>query len=136
MPLRVVFRRALRDGEVISSPLAVVELPAPDERPRYRMATPSESQHLIAALPYVDRAAWALAVYAGLRLCELLALEWDDVYLDACTIHVRRAYCNRTKQVTAPKTKSAFRTVPIVGELRRSLLEHRLLTGRRTGRVV
>jgi len=136
MPLRVIFRRALRDGEVISSPLAGVELPAPDERPRDRMATPAESQHLIAALPDVDRAAWALAVYAGLRLGELRALEWDDVDLDAGELRVHRAYCNRTKQVTAPKTKAAIRTVPIVGELRRSLLEHRLLTGRRSGRVV
>jgi integrase len=136
MPLRVIFRRALRDGEVVSSPVAGVELPAPDERARDRMATPDESQLLVAAVPAADRAAWALAVYGGLRLGELRALDWRDVDLDAGELHIRQAYCNRTKQITAPKTKAAVRTVPIVGELRRALLEHRLLTGRRDGLVV
>jgi integrase len=135
MPLRVIFRRALRDGEVAASPLAGVELPAPDERARDRMATPAESQLLVAAVPDLDRAAWALAIYAGLRLGELRAIEWGDVDLAAGELHVRWAWCNRTKQVTAPKTTAALRTVPIVGELRRVLVEHRLLTGRRVGRV-
>lgn len=47
MPLRVIFRRALRDGEVTASPFAGVELPEPDERPRDRMARPAESQVLV-----------------------------------------------------------------------------------------
>jgi integrase len=136
MPLRVVFRHAVRDGEVSASPLAGVELFAPDERARDRMATPAESQLLLAAVPDLDRAAWALAIYAGLRLGELRAIEWGDVDLDAGELHMRWAWCNRTKQRTAPKTNAAIRTAPIVGELRRVLLEHRLLTGRRTGRVV
>jgi integrase len=69
-------------------------------------------------------------------LGELRALDWQDVDLDAGDLNVRQAYCNRTKRITAPKTKVALRTVPIVGELRRVLLEHRLLTGRRSGLVV
>ena len=83
-----------------------------------------------------DRAAWALALYGGLRLGELLALEWEAVDLDAGEFHVRRAWCTRTKQFTPPKTKAAIRTVPIVGELRRVLPEHRRFTGRRGGLVV
>jgi integrase len=87
-------------------------------------------------VPAPDRAAWSLAFYAGLRLGETRALDWADVDLDAGEIHVQRAWCNRTRQVTTPKTAAAVRTVPIVGELRRVLLEDRLLTGRRDGRVV
>lgn len=100
------------------------------------MATPDESQRLVAAVPAVDRAAWALAWYGGLRLGEIRALDWANVDLEAGEIHVRAAWCNRTKQVTPPKTAKARRIVPIVGELRRVLLEHAMLTGRRTGRVV
>ena len=136
MPLRVIFRRALRDGEIAASPIAAVELPAADEQPRDRYATPDETRQLVATVPPGDRAAWALAFYAGLRLGEIRALDWQHVDLDAGEVHVRAAYCNRTKQVTAPKTAKARRTVPIVGELRRILLEHRLRTGRRRGLVV
>ncbi len=101
-----------------------------------RFATPAETRLLVDAVPAVDRAARALAFYAGLRLGEIRALDWSSIDLDAGELHVDRAYCNRTRQVTAPKTAAAVRTVPIVGELRRVLLEHRLLTGRRDGLVI
>ena len=129
MPLRVVFRRAIRDGVVAANPTTGIDLPADDGR-RDRFATPEEAAALLAALEPRDRAPWALALYAGLRLGEVRALEWSDVDLDAGELHVRRAWCNRTKQVTRPKTPAAERTVPIAGELRRILLEHRLVTGR------
>ena len=87
-------------------------------------------------MPDRDRAAWALAFYAGLRLGELRALDWADVDLDAGEITITKAWCNKTKQVTAPKTEAAVRTIPIVGELRRILLEHKLVMGRIGGLVV
>ena len=97
MPLRVIFRRALRDGEVASSPVAGVELPAVDERARDRFATPQETQRLVDLVPAADCAAWALAFYGGLRLGEFRALDWANIDLDAGEIHVERAYCNRTR---------------------------------------
>jgi integrase len=135
MPLRVLYRRALRDGEVTVNPVAGLELAA-GERKRDRFTTPDETRQRLELVPARDRAAWALAWYAGLRLGELRALGWDDVDLAASELDVRVAYCNRTKQITAPKTAAAVRTVPIVGELRRILLEHRMLTGRAGGLVV
>ena len=92
MPLRVIFRRALRDGEVAVNPVVGVELPAADEKARDRFATPAESQRLVEALPAPDRAAWALAFYAGLRLGELRAVEWG----------IRRPGCRRVAR--APRT--------------------------------
>jgi integrase len=135
MPLRVLYRRALRDGEATINPVAGIELAA-GEKPRDRFTSPDETRALIAAVPDRDRAAWALAWYAGLRLGEVRALRWDDVDLSAGELHVRQAWCNRTKQITRPKTEASVRTVPIVGELRRLLLEHRLLTGRVSGGLV
>jgi integrase len=129
MPLRVVFRRALREGEVTVNPVAGVELAA-GEKKRDRFTSPDETRALLAAVSDRDRAAWALAWYAGLRLGEVRALRWEDVDLAAGELHVRQAWCNRTKQTTAPKTEASLRTVPIVGELRRILLEHRMLQGR------
>jgi integrase len=129
MPLRVVYRRAIRAGVVSVNPTTDLELPAMTGR-RDRFATPVEAAALVDALEPRDRAAWALALYAGLRLGELRALRWSDLHLDEGGLHVRQAWCNRTKQVTSPKTPAAERTVPVAGELRRILLEHRMLTGR------
>jgi integrase len=129
IPLRVVYRRALRAGVVSINPTTDLELPAMTGR-RDRFATPAEAAALVAALDSRDRAAWALALYAGLRLGELRALRWSGIDLDVGELHVQRAWCNRTRQITPPKTPAAERTVPVAGELRRILLEHRMLTGR------
>ncbi len=135
MPLRVIFRRGIRDGVVVVNPTSELDLPADTGR-RDRFATPAEAAALLAVLDPGDRAAWALALYAGLRLGEVRALEWSEVDLDAGELHVRRAWCNRTKQMTAPKTPAAERMVPVAGELRQILLEYRLLTGRVGGGLV
>ena len=129
LPLRVVYRRAIRDGQVSVTPVANLDLPAMRGR-REQYATAADAHALLEALEPRDRAAWALGLYAGLRLGEIRALRWSDVDLDAGELQVRRAWCNRTKQLTEPKTPAAARTVPVAGELRRLLLEHRLLTGR------
>ena len=49
MPLRVIFKRALRDGETATNPLLGVELPAGDERPRDRVLTPEETTAFLGA---------------------------------------------------------------------------------------
>jgi integrase len=49
---------------------------------RERVAAPAEVSPLLAALEAVDRAIFATALYAGLRLGELQALQWDDVDLN------------------------------------------------------
>ena len=78
MPLRVIFRRALEDGELAASPVSNLRLPAVRGR-RERIAAPSEAAALVAAAPEADRAIWATAFYAGLRLGELMALDWSAV---------------------------------------------------------
>lgn len=59
-----------------------------------------------------------LALYSGLRREEILALQWDCVFLDASTpyISVRRAWRsehNRPVISTVLKTKAAERDIPI-----------------------
>src|SRR5215207_4480095 len=76
-PLRAIFRRALSRGELAVNPCSGLELPATRGR-RERYASPDEAEVLIAAAPERDRATWATALYAGLRLGELRALRVDD----------------------------------------------------------
>jgi integrase len=90
MPLRAIFRRALARGEVPVNPIAGVEVPAVRGR-RERIASPVEAAALIAALREEDRAVWATAFYAAMRLGELQALRDQDVDLDAGVIRIERS---------------------------------------------
>ncbi len=133
MPLRRIWPWLVRQGYAAMSPLEGLDLPAVRGR-RDRIAEPAEAARLIAALPEEDRALWATAVYAGLRLGELRALDWSDVDLDAGTIRVRRGW-DPIEGPIAPKSEAGTRTVPLGETLRPFLRAHRLRTGRSWGLV-
>lgn len=130
MPLRVIYRRAIRQDHVATSPLAHVDLPRVAGR-RTRIAPPAEAATRLNLLESTDRAPWALAFYAGLRLGEVLALRWSDIDLDHGELRVERAWCKHTHTVTAPKSSAGNRTVPIPAALSGILHDHRHSTQRR-----
>jgi integrase len=133
MPLRVIFRRAVERGELAVNPATGLRLPAVRGR-RDRIASPDEAAQLLAAVPENDRAIWATAAYAGLRLGELRALEHDDVDLEAGVIHVRRSWDPQAGPIE-PKSRAGTRGVPIVAALRAHLAAHLLRRPRRSGLV-
>jgi integrase len=125
MPLRALYRRAISRGEVVLNPTAGLSLPAVRGR-RDRIASPAEAAELLAALDNErDRAVWAAAMYAGLRLGELRALRDEDVDLQAGVIRVERSW-DKQEGVIEPKSRAGRRKVPIVGALRVHLAAHRL----------
>lgn len=134
MPLRVIYRRAVEDGDVAVNPCANLRLPAVRRR-RERIATPEEAQRLLVALSERDRPVWAIALYAGLRRGELMALRWKDVDLAAGVIRVERSYDEKGRVEIEPKSRAGRRTVPIVGALRDVLVDHKARQGRGTGLV-
>jgi integrase len=101
---------------------------------RERFAGPDEAAKLIDAVPEDDRAIWATAAYAGLRLGELRALEHGDVDLEAGLIRVRRSWDPKEGAIE-PKSRAGTRTVPIVAALRVHLAAHLLRQRRRSGLV-
>ena len=125
-PLRAIYRRAFTRSEVAVNPTVGLELPAVRGK-RDRVASPGEAAKLLAALPERDRALWATAMYAGLRLGELQGLRWDDVDLASGVIRVERAWDTKEGPI-APKSKAGRRKVPITAILRDFLDEHRLRT--------
>ena len=128
LPLRAIYRRALGRGEVALNPTLKLALPAVRGH-RDRIARPGEAADLIAALPPCEQALWASALYAGLRLGELQALDWADVDLEQNLIHVRRSW-DRVSGFIDPKSRSGKRRVPIINTLRAHLLGHRLQQGK------
>jgi integrase len=128
MPLRAIYRRALVRGEVAVNPTTGLELPAVRGR-RERIASRQEAAALLAALDDDhDRAVWATALYAGLRLGELRALRAEDVDLAAGVIRVERSW-DRHEGVIEPKSRAGRRRVPIVAALRVHLVAWKLRRG-------
>ena len=131
-PLRVIYRRAMQDGDVAASPCDGLRLPAVRGR-RDRIADPEEAGNLLAALRPDDRALWATAFYAGLRLGELRALDWQHVDFANGLIRVERAM-DATGVMIEPKSRAGRRAVPMIAQLRGLLEQHREAT-RGTGLV-
>jgi integrase len=138
MPLRVIYRRAIEDGDVAVNPCVNLRLPAVRGK-RDRIVTPEVAAALLAALEPPDRALWGLALYAGLRRGELMALRWSDVDLAAGVIRVERSWDANAQLFVEPKSRAGRRKVPVPGALRDILLEHKmnasgaLVVGRRGG---
>jgi len=107
--VRSVYRWACSPNRrhLVANETTGLELPARDETPRERVASPQEAQQLIAPLTSADRVAFGLAIYAGLRNVERRHVDWTDVDFKANRVNVR-----------VSKTPSGIRTMPLVAPLR------------------
>lgn len=122
LPLRAIFRRAISRGELAINPCSGLELPAVRGR-RERFASPEEAERLIAAAPERDRAVWATAMYAGLRLGELRALRVEDVDLANGIVRVEHGWDPVEGEIEL-KSRAGRRKVPISAVLRSFLVDH------------
>lgn len=112
-------------GWVHLNPCNGLRLPT-GENARDRIAAPSEAATLIAAMQPKDRTALGFAVYAGLRLGELLALDVAAVDIEGGWIYVHRSWDREGKQFVATKSRKP-RKVPIIDKLGVLLADHFVL---------
>jgi integrase len=75
--------------------------------------TPAEVAALIAATAPEWRAAMSVLAYGGLRIGELLGLQWGDVELDRARILVRRQMCDVSREFREPKTRAGVRFIEL-----------------------
>lgn len=127
-PLKVLYRRALEDEDVRVNPTTTLRYPAKPKTAK-QIAAPDRAKLLLDELPDDQRAMWATAFYAGLRMGELRALRWRDVDFDGGAIAVRSGW-DDVEGEQDPKTEAGIRSVPLVGRLRAELARHKLATGR------
>jgi integrase len=92
----------------------------------------AEAGKLLAALPDDDRALWATAFYAGLRLGELRALRVRNVNVDADVIHVEHGWDVKAGEIE-PKSKAGIREIPVPEILKATLVAHLEQTRRSEG---
>lgn len=133
-PLRVIFKREVKRGNVPTNPVSGLDLPRSDTD-EIEVVSPLEAAHLLAVLAPLDRAIWSVAMYAGLRAGELQALTWDNVSLADRTIHVAASYDRKAKVVLKPKSKAGGRRVPVTDIVADVLRNQQILTGWSTGLV-
>jgi integrase len=123
LPMRVIFRDAVAAELVTSNPCDGLALPAVRSG-RDRVVQPPDVARQIATLPERDQPLWAVAIYAGLRCGELMALRWDDVDLGRRVVRVVRAYDPIARVTGEPKSRAGLRVVPIPAVLADQLGAH------------
>jgi integrase len=135
-PLNGAFAFALRKGLASQNPVSLL---VADERPsitgrELRVLEPAEIAALLEAsrelaarkvAQYDYTALLQTAVFTGLRVGEILGLQWADVDLDAGTFNVRRQVTQRG-DITEPKTRKSRRRVVLSPDMVKQLTAHKL----------
>jgi len=118
--VHVVFGTALqaavKQGRLTSNPARAVEPPRARHRDKVILSREECERLLDAARGDRFEALYVLAVTTGMRLGELLALNWRDVDLRSRTVTVNGSVAitlDGETVVGAPKTDAAKRTIPL-----------------------
>jgi integrase len=91
-----------------------------------RILTPGEFQSILPHIPEPFRTMVVVAACLGLRVSEILGLQWGDINWDSLEVHIRRAVVLGTVgQVKTPKSKSRM---PLDPDLASLLLEYKRTT--------
>lgn len=116
--LHTVFAHAVRKKKLGRNVVGLVEPPAKVDSPDIHFLTLAELQAVIRAVPSgTDWSEWETALYTtaamtGMRMGELLGLQWGDVDWTAQKIRIRRAWVSN--EMGTPKSRRSSRAVPMV----------------------
>ena len=125
--LSQVFRYAVSDELVIKNPCISMDIEIPSTKRSERFALPIDYYHEIISnlykLDLTDRRFLALCLFTAMRRGEVLGLCWEDVHHGM--IHVKRNVTHPQRnqpEITTPKTKAGFRSIPLTEPLKDILL--------------
>jgi integrase len=136
-PLGGTMKYAVRRGMISVNPCTLLTR---DDRPRPRERKPDhvwndaemenlvEAAERLALLPearYDYAPVLKTALATGLRLGELLGLQWADIDLHAGELHVRRQW-TRLAEYAPVKTAAGVRRVPLASDMVAYLRKHKL----------
>ena len=128
--LKQIFEFAVQMGMVQGDPAANVKLPKQRRKPRNeeKQAIPIQVRTQILTAVETEplmRVALTVLLFTGLRIGELLALRWSDIYFEGRTITVDEAVVRRPvyseqgelvrvrSEVAEPKTYSSYRVIRV-----------------------
>jgi integrase len=129
--LHRALKQAVRWNMIPRNICEAVDVPQVRREEMHPLAPEQARRFLDAARGERLEALYVVAVHAGLRPGELLALKWEDVDLDGGTLRVHRALSGG--EFTAPKTKRSRRridlstgSIAILKQHRKRQLEERM----------
>jgi integrase len=118
-----VFEDAKRFGHFGGdNPAGNIQLPEKKSVRERQVLTAQQIPALLHQLVEPVRTAVLLAIHTGLRVGELLGLQWRDVNFITGELHVQRTLYRGT--LGTPKTKSSNRHLPLTPEARSALQAH------------
>lgn len=122
-------KQAVAWGLVYRNVAAFVQPPKPTNK-TVRPFSPDEAQTFIKALKDDDfEALYLMALMTGMRLGELLAIQWDDIDLDRGIAVVRhtlsQAWNSHGYEIGPTKTLKSTRSVLLARPVVAALVEHR-----------
>jgi integrase len=126
--LKSILKTAQADGHLPYLPTTGLRVPRQIKR-RPKVLTFKQAWALVMAAPEEWCALFAIAIFTGLRLGEILALSRDDVDLHARVIHVGATLSEVARRkprlmIEEPKSEAGVRDVPIVEPLAELLIAH------------
>jgi integrase len=129
---RQVAKMARDEGLIVRDPSEALqrhERPKQRSKRKGRRLSPAELEAVIETAEKVVPSFAPLIVllaFTGLRIREALGLRWQDIDLDAATIRLRWQLAKDDLSYVLVKTEAGVRDLPILPQLRRRLVEHRL----------
>lgn len=139
--LHPVFTLAVRDGYIRSNPsdgvMAEIKKSHDWEKPKRHALTIDEQEAFINYLSESEMYSHWLPIFTvllgtGCRIGEIIGLRWCDCDFDNNIISVNHNLVYRQQDngkcemhITTPKTKAGVRTIPMLREVRKALLQER-----------
>jgi len=120
--LKTMLKTAVLWGYLRADPAAPVKPPRIPHREMDFM-TPAEIRLFLKHTENEYRAIFAVAIFTGMRLGELIGLQWDDVDWSSGTIRVQRSVWNG--QFQSPKSRRSVRRIVMSPTLANILLQHK-----------
>ncbi len=120
--MHILYQAALRWEMVDRNPVDLVRQSGKRLK-KPRALTVAQVTALLARLSEPYRTMVITAASLGLRVSELVALQWGDVDFQSLTLMVVRSFVRG--EINATKTDASESTLPLDGELAKMLLKHR-----------
>ena len=120
--LNQIFNFAVVAGDIQYNPVSSVKIPKAATTPPRPPASATDEQKILES----DHP-WLFPLFAlltGLRKGEILALQWQDINLEANTISVTKSveHIGKNPSIKAPKTANGTRVVPLLDLLKDKLV--------------
>lgn len=119
MVYRLIFAYAIEEGYAMMNPARDLKVPTALPKRKVTMPTSEDIAKIKSSIDCTFGFFMFMALYTGMRRGELLALTWEDIDINAATIHINKSvyHVKNTPFIKDPKTETSIGSVPILDAL-------------------